>query len=88
MTTHLDEVELVDALDGLLSPSRDTHLEQCCQLRRTPASLGIAGRLAAPSADSARAVAVVLGALLAPRDDAVRETARRARRPAGGGRRA
>jgi hypothetical protein len=29
MTMHLDEVELVDALDGLLSASRDTHLEQC-----------------------------------------------------------
>jgi len=29
MTTHLDEVELVDALEGLLSASRDTHLEQC-----------------------------------------------------------
>ena len=43
MTTHLDEVELVDALDGLLSAARDTHLEQCSscaeRLRSLRASL-------------------------------------------------
>jgi hypothetical protein len=29
MTPHLDDVELVDALDGSLSATRDAHLRQC-----------------------------------------------------------
>jgi hypothetical protein len=50
MTTHLDEVELVDALDGLLSAARDTHLEQCSscaeRLRSLRASLAGLGQSA------------------------------------------